>query len=102
MISNSIIGLRSVVRAGSVVEESVLMGASHFEPYPSVSERVPLGIGRDCLIRRAIVDVNARIGDGCRLVNEGGVRNADAEGYCIREGVIVVPRGAELPPGTVI
>ena len=49
-----------------------------------------------------IVDKNARIGDGVRLVNEQGLAEADGEGYCIRDGIIVVPKGAVIPSGTIV
>ena len=52
------------------------------------------------MIRRAIVDLDARIGDGVEIVNAAGVREAETELYSIREGVVVVPRGASIPPGT--
>ena len=57
----------------------------------------PLGIGRNVILDRVIVDKNARIGDGVRLVNEKGVQHADGDGYYIRSGIIIVPKG-----GTVI
>lgn len=50
----------------------------------------------------AIIDINARVGDGCRLVNRTGVPKADGDGWSIRDGIIVVPRGAQLAPGTVV
>jgi hypothetical protein len=46
--------------------------------------------------------MDARIGDGCRLVNAAGVENADGDGWCIRDGILVVYRGAEIAPGTVV
>lgn len=101
-VHRSIVGIRVVVREGSVIEDSVLMGATELERLPVPSGRIPLGVGRDCVIRSAIVDLDARIGDGCRLVNEAGLTHADGENYCIRDGVIVVPRRAVLPPGTVV
>ena len=58
--------------------------------------------GRDCTIRNAIIDFNARIGDGCKLLNEAKIEEAETENYSIRGGIIVVPKNAELPPGTVI
>ena len=61
-----------------------------------------LGIGRDVVLDRVIVDKNARIGDGCRLVNEKNVENADGNGYYIRGGIIVVPKGGVIPAGTVV
>ncbi|HBL27847.1 MAG TPA: glucose-1-phosphate adenylyltransferase, partial [Acidobacteria bacterium] len=64
--------------------------------------QIPRGIGHDCHVRNAIIDFNARIGDGCRLVNAEGVENADSEQWTIRDGIIVVPKNAVIPPGTVI
>ena len=99
-VTDSIIGIRAAVRAGSIVERSVIMGASFWEN-DGVSE-VPIGIGRDCHIRNAIVDFDSRIGDGSKLINAGGIQEADADNYCIREGIIVVPKNAVIPPGTVV
>jgi glucose-1-phosphate adenylyltransferase len=99
-VTDSIIGIRAVVRSGSIVERSVIMGANYWET--DGSTRTPLGVGRDCHIRNAIVDFNARIGDGCKLINAGGMQNLDNENYTIRDGIIVVPKNAVVPPGTVI
>jgi glucose-1-phosphate adenylyltransferase len=101
-VEDSIIGVRAVVREGAVIERTVVMGANSWESLPSGSTQIPIGIGRDCHIRNAILDFNVRIGDGCRLVNEAGIQNADHEQYAIREGIIVVMKNAALPPGTVV
>ena len=102
-ISDSIVGIRAQVQQGSVIERSVVMGQREYEPLGGPGPgRVPMGIGRNCVIRNAIVDLNARIGDGVRLVNEAGVQDQEAENWCIRGGIIVVPRGATIPAGTVI
>jgi glucose-1-phosphate adenylyltransferase len=101
-IADSIIGIRSVVRHGSVIERSIVMGANTWETLPEESEQIPVGIGRDCTVRNAIIDFNARIGDGCKLINAEGVQHLDNENYSIREGIIVVPKNAVIPPGTVI
>ncbi len=104
-IRHSIVGIRALVREGAVIENSVVMGARFYEPEtdppPGV---VAQGIGKNCVIRKAIIDLDARIGDGVKLVNEAGVLEADAEdsSWCIREGVIVVPRAATIAPGTVV
>lgn len=100
-IERSIIGIRAVVREGARIERSVIMGATRFEEEPPEGSP-PLGLGRSCEIRNAIVDMDARIGDGCRLVNEAGVDEADGDGWHIRDGIIVVPKGATIPPGTVV
>ena len=80
---------------------SVLLGADYYED-DRLRETTPLGIGRDVVLDRVIVDKNARIGDGARLVNEAGVEHADGDGYYIRGGIIVVPKGGVIAPGTVV
>jgi glucose-1-phosphate adenylyltransferase len=62
----------------------------------------PLGIGRDVVLERVVVDKDARIGDGARLVNEKQVEHADGDGYYIRGGIIVVPKGGVIKVGTVV
>ena len=99
-VTDSIIGIRAAVRAGSIVERSVIMGASFWEN--DGTSEVAIGIGRDCHIRNAIVDFDSRIGDGSKLINARGIQDADADNYAIREGIIVVPKNAVIPPGTVI
>jgi len=77
---------------------SLLLGADTYED--TAGEGVPLGIGRDVVLDRVIVDKNARIGDGARLVNTQNVEEADGDGYYIRNGIIIVPKGGTVPPGT--
>lgn len=100
-VTDSIVGIRAVVREQAIIERSVIMGANYWENQPD-DGGVPIGIGRDCHIRNSIIDFNARIGDGCRLLNEAGIQDVDHENYSIRDGIIVVPKNATLPPGTVI
>ncbi len=102
-IIDSIIGIRAVVRSGSTIERSIVMGVNTWEPEPPPdSSTIPIGIGRDCVIRNAILDFNTRIGDHCRLVNADNVQHADGDSYSIRDGIIVVHKNAVIPPGTVI
>jgi glucose-1-phosphate adenylyltransferase len=102
-VRNSIIGIRSQVRAGSEISRSVLLGADYYEETHADRDGVPpLGVGRDVVLDRVIVDKNARIGDGARLVNAQGLTHADGEGWCIRNGIVVVPKNAAVAPGTVV
>jgi glucose-1-phosphate adenylyltransferase len=102
-IVDSIVGIRAVVQKGAIIERSVVMGANHFEGIEELERHeIPIGIGRDCVVRNAIVDFNARIGAGSRLVNERSVQYEEGELYSIRDGIIVVPKDAVIPPGTVI
>jgi glucose-1-phosphate adenylyltransferase len=96
----AVVGVRGVIRSGSVVESSVLMGANYFEPDEAAGDRVPLGIGRDCVIRNAILDRDVRIGNGVKLTNAKGVQHADGECWHVRDGIIVVPAGSVVPDGT--
>ena len=61
-----------------------------------------VGIGDGCVIERAILDKDCRIGANVRIVNEREVREAEAENYVIRDGIVVIPKGAVVPDGTVI
>jgi glucose-1-phosphate adenylyltransferase len=102
-IEESIVGIRSNVQAGAAIRRSVLLGADYFEAddeAPAKTDSPRIGIGRDVVLERVIVDKNARIGDGARLVNDAGVEHADGDGYYIRDGVIVVPKDGVIKPGT--
>jgi len=100
-VSSSVVGVRSGVLAGSRITNTVLLGADWYED-GEANGRPPMGIGRDCVLDRVIVDKNARIGDGSRLVNERGIEQADGDGYYIRGGIIVVPKDGVIAPGTVV
>ena len=102
-IEESIVGIRTNIQAGAVIRRSVLLGADFFEAddeAPAKNDSPRIGIGRDVVLERVIVDKNARIGDGARLVNEAGVQRADGDGYYIRDGVIIVPKDGVIQPGT--
>jgi glucose-1-phosphate adenylyltransferase len=62
----------------------------------------PIGIGADSIIENAIVDKNARVGRGVHILNEAGERERDAANYYIRDGIVVIPKNAVIPDGTVI
>jgi glucose-1-phosphate adenylyltransferase len=103
-IDESIVGIRTSIRSGSTIRRSVLLGADFYDGddvAPARAGNPRLGIGRDVMLDRVIVDKNARIGDGARLVNEAGVDRADGDGYSIRDGIIVVPKDGVIKPGTV-
>jgi glucose-1-phosphate adenylyltransferase len=101
-VVRSIVGIRAILRRGSVVEDSVVMGGRRFHNRPPTDGSIPVGIGPGCHVRRALIDMDARIGEGSRLVNERNVQEADGDGWFIRGGIIVVPRDGAIPPGTVV
>jgi glucose-1-phosphate adenylyltransferase len=101
-IEASVIGIRTNVHRGATIRRSVLLGADFYESDDEAPVRgngPKLGIGRDVTLDRVIVDKNARIGDGARLVNEQRVQDADGDGYYIRGGVIIVPKDGVIPAG---
>lgn len=106
---NSIIGLRSRLDAGVRIEDSILMGSDFFESIEEIQSNMErnsphIGIGENTVIRRAIIDKNVRIGKNVRLLNIAGTQNMDGvnSDYFIREGIIIVPKGAVIPDGTEI
>ncbi len=106
-IQDSIIGVRTRIGEDSVLDRAIIMGADYFESKEekakNVQDGIPeVGIGSNCEIRNAIIDKNARIGNGVRLVNERGVDEEINYSYVIRDGIIVIPKGAIIPDGTVI
>ena len=99
-ISHSIIGIRSVIGEGVEMYDSLMMGAEYFETDPA--REVPVGIGGGSIIRKTILDKNTRVGREVRIENRAGTRRLDADNYFIREGIVIVPKNAVIPDGTVI
>ena len=106
-LDRTIVGIRSIISGGSRIYQSILMGADYYESDASRVENeksgIPnVGIGRNCLIQNAIIDKNARIGDNSVLVNRDGIDNYDGKNYYIRDGIVIVPKDATIPPETVV
>jgi glucose-1-phosphate adenylyltransferase len=102
-IERSVIGIRSVIEAGSTLRNCVMMGADYFDsPSARGDGEPPLGVGRGCEIEDAIIDKNARIGNQVKISPRGKPENHDGDGFFIRDGIIVIPKGAVIPDGTVI
>ncbi|HEY8227087.1 MAG TPA: glucose-1-phosphate adenylyltransferase [Pyrinomonadaceae bacterium] len=108
-ITNSVVGLRSRISKGVQLDAAYMMGADYYQTFEDMrtdlARGLPrVGIGEGSVIRRAIIDKNARIGSGVRLLNEAAKSEADGEGgtYFIRDGIIIVPKNAVIGDGTVI
>ncbi len=100
-IERSVIGIRSIIQSGATIRNSIIMGADYFETEGAntFTQGPPVGVGRNCVIDRAIIDKNARIADGVVITPEGKPPNLDAENYFIRDGIVVVPKNAVIPAG---
>ena len=103
-IDDSIVGIRATIKAGCSVRRSVLLGADYYEDdaLAPTSSGPALGIGRNVVLDGVIVDKNARIGDNCRLTNEQKLETFDGDGFCIRDGIVVVPKDASVKAGTIV
>ncbi|MBW4591680.1 MAG: glucose-1-phosphate adenylyltransferase [Brasilonema angustatum HA4187-MV1] len=108
-IEHSVLGVRSRIEAGCVIQDSLLMGADFYQPFAerqsdSQSGEIPLGIGANTTIRRAIIDKNARIGSDVQIINKDNVQEAQREnqGFHIKSGIVVVLKNAVIPDGTII
>lgn len=102
-IERSLIGVRSRIEGGTTIRESLVMGQDYYE----TAERArpgapPLGIGRGSWIERAIVDKNARIGEGVRISPEGKPPHFDGPNFYLRDGIVVIPKNGVVPSGMVI
>ncbi|KAL9813598.1 Glucose-1-phosphate adenylyltransferase small subunit [Arabidopsis thaliana] len=108
-IHHSVVGLRSCISEGAIIEDSLLMGADYYETATeksllSAKGSVPIGIGKNSHIKRAIIDKNARIGDNVKIINSDNVQEAarETDGYFIKSGIVTVIKDALIPTGTVI
>lgn len=108
-INRSLIGLRSRVSEGAQIDAAIMMGADYYQTLEDMladrdADRPRVGVGERSIIRRAIVDKNARIGKDVKLLNESGIENVDGPDgmYYIRDRIIIVPKNGLIPDGTVV
>lgn len=108
-IHHSVLGIRTRIEAGCTIQDTLIMGADYYQPsverqHELNLSKIPVGIGANTTIRRAIVDKNAQIGRDVQLINKEQIEEADREeqGFYIRSGIIVVLKNAMIPDGTLI
>lgn len=103
-LKHCVISIRSILGENSSLEDVVMMGADHYQTEAEIEAdkaagRPPLGVGRNCRIHHAIIDKNARIGDGVALSPEGKPDGDYAHDIVIRDGILCVGKGATIPSG---
>ena len=106
-ISHSIVGVRSLVGDGTMLQRVVMMGGDYYESKASIAKHSgsgepPIGIGSNTRIQNAIIDKNARIGDNCIISPAGKEENCDGDLYYVRDGIVIIPKSAVIPDNTVI
>ncbi|MBQ7509234.1 MAG: glucose-1-phosphate adenylyltransferase [Spirochaetales bacterium] len=107
-IVNSIIGVRTIIDSGASLDGVYCMGAKFYETEAQKAENarrgIPnVGIGKGTIIKRAIIDMNARIGEGCRIgIDDIPRKEGDYGDYSIHDGIIVINKGVTIPNGTIL
>ena len=99
-ITHSIIGIRSQISEGTVIRDSIVIGADYY--IPKRNPEVPIGIGRNCQIESAILDKNVQIGEGVVIRSFTQSPDIDHELYFVRDGIVVIAKDTVIPPGTCI
>jgi len=98
-VTHSIVGIRSQIAEGTVIKDSILMGADYYQD-EKPRGNLPIGIGRNCHIESAILDKNVRIGDDVTIRPFPRDKDIDSELYFVRDGVVVIAKDTEIPSGT--
>ncbi len=102
-IERSVVGIRSRIDEGTEISEAVIMGNDYYETMEEMEQvEYPMGIGKDCLIQHAIIDKNCRIGDKVTIKGGSELPDTEKDLYVVRDGVIVLKKGAQIPDGTSI
>ncbi|MEO6848704.1 MAG: glucose-1-phosphate adenylyltransferase [Chthoniobacterales bacterium] len=101
-IERSIVGIRSIIQEGTTLKNTIVMGADLYESEIADPPKgvPPIGIGKNCIIEQAIIDKNARVGDGVVITPTGKSQDVDGNGFYIRDGIVVIPKNAVIAPGT--
>jgi glucose-1-phosphate adenylyltransferase len=101
-LSRVVIGLRSQVNPGAVLTDVIMMGQDSYETAEQIEEMAglpPRGVGKNCHITRAILDRNARIGEGVVIASHEGKPDEDGDCYYVRDGVVIIPKNGIVPDG---
>ncbi|MDA1277213.1 MAG: glucose-1-phosphate adenylyltransferase [Verrucomicrobia bacterium] len=106
-LNRTLLGIRGIVDQGCTLNRVVVMGNDYYESAQSIADHEArgtprIGIGKGTSIENAIIDKNARIGNNCVLSPAGKPADVDHPLYYIRDGIVIVPKNASIPHGTVI
>jgi glucose-1-phosphate adenylyltransferase len=106
-INHCVIGIRSRIESHSRLEHSLMMGTDFYQTLQELADDrkdgLPwVGIGENTHIRKAIIDKNVRIGSNVQILNEAGLEHHDGGNFFIRDGIVIIPKGATITDGTII
>lgn len=103
-IEHSVIGIRSRIGNDSTIISAYIMGSDSYQTLAEVTshDKIPMGIGERCYIKNAIIDKNCRIGNDVRINGSSQSKDTETDTYVIKDGIVVVKKGATIQHGTVI
>ena len=106
-IKECVIGVRSVVQSGSTLERVIMMGSDYYEDSDDIErlnvKHLPkIGIGKKCVLKNVIIDKNVRIGNDVVITNKKKIQQQDSEFYCIRDGIVILPKNTIIKSGTIL
>ena len=104
-IERSVIGIRSRIGKETIVTKTYMMGNDDYESLDEIKNKnidIQLGIGDRCFINNCIIDKNCRIGDDSRINGGLHLKDIETDTYLVKDGIVVVKKGAVIPKGTVI
>ena len=101
-VSQSVIGIRSRIGRGSIIRKVIMMGMDMYENLEDVLSHkiIPMGIGEDCHIENAILDINCRIGNNVIIKGGTHLKDMDTDTYSIVDGIVVLKKSVVIPAGT--
>lgn len=102
MIERSVIGIRSRIGQGSTVINTYMMGSDYYETLEEIENhkiKILMGIGERCFIKNAIIDKNCRIGDDVSIDGGKHLEDSETDTYVIKDGIVVLKKGAVIPSG---
>lgn len=102
-IYGSILGTRSVIKEGSIIKNSYIIGNDYYSsPVASKTGNKPFEIGKRSILKKALVDKHVHIGDDVQLINKNNLTTYNSDDIYIRDGIIIVTRGASIPNGFIL
>ncbi|HLO37798.1 MAG TPA: hypothetical protein VK173_04890, partial [Lacibacter sp.] len=106
-VENSVVGIRSRIGHGTTIVSCYIMGGDYFETMEEMNHAIArgiprIGIGERCYIKNTIIDKNCRIGNDVRINGGHHLPNTDHSLYTVKDGIVVIKKGAIIPDGFVI
>ena len=103
-LNRAVVGIRSRIGDKTIMEDCIMMGADYYESLDAIlsKDTIPVGIGASCILKNVIIDKNARIGNNVSIVGDASLKDVEEDGYCIKEGIVVVKKGAVIEHNSII